>query len=103
MRWCPRQVAKERLILVAANELHRLMEDRELCVGLAFIKAIATVASERDFTTVSNQVLGIERVGVNLVVVAKKLIETMFFGDSRCAATTNAPFAKTTRRVATLF
>ena|SRR5437870_2163201 len=55
---------------------------------------IAVIAGERHFLAVADEVLGKERVGVRLIVVAEEGVEAMLFGHAGSASGAIAPFAE---------
>ena len=81
MRRRDRQVTKERVVFVIANELDRLVHD--LIVRIRLSGSTAVITWEQNFLAVSNQVRRIKRMRVDLIVIAEKDIESMFFRDPR--------------------
>jgi len=90
----PREVAEEGGFVVLFDELERFLENLILRVGFSLVEAFTIVSGKGDFFTVTDEVAGIKSMRVDLVVVAKEFIEAVLFWNSRGAATTDAPFSK---------
>jgi len=92
------QVAEERAVLIRPDEFQGLVHDDVVGVGPAL--AAALVARERDFFAVADDVRGIVRVGVDLVVVAQEDVEAVLLGDAGRPPAAAAPLAEAARGVA---
>lgn len=102
MRRCPREVREKRAVFVLADKVHPRLVNQILRECFARGPA-SRITFERDAFAVANQATRKMRVGVNLMVVTKKSIETMLFGHARCSDVSQAPLAKAARGVALLF
>ena len=94
MRRGPGEVAKEGLFVILSDESQRLFEDLGLGVGFTFVKAGSFISLKRDLLTVSYEVLRIKGMSMDLIVVAKKVVEAVLFRNSTGPTAADAPFAK---------
>ena len=94
-----RGVAKERTVLVVANELERSLGDHVMRVGAP---TIALVAFERQLLVVVVDIVRVEVVRVGLVQVAYEFVEALLPRHAVRADVTEAPLAKAAGRVALL-
>ena len=94
-----RCVAKERTILVVANELERSIGNHVVRVRAP---TVALVAFERQLLIVVVDVMRVEVVGVGLVEVAHELVEALLPRHAVRADVSEAPLAEAARRVALL-
>ena len=99
MRDRERGVAKERTVLVVADELERSLGDHVVRVGAP---TIALVAFERQLLVVVVEVVRVEVVGVGLVQVAYELVEALLPRHAVRADVTETPLAEAAGRVALL-
>ncbi|MBA7481447.1 hypothetical protein ES707_16919 [subsurface metagenome] len=95
----PRAVAEKRLVPMLANKLYGLVEDQVMRELLSLV-VVAGVAFEGDFLAGANEVVGEERVGVCLVVVAIENIESMPLRGAGGSAVAAAPLAESAGCVA---
>ena len=92
------QVGEERSVAVCPDEIHRLVEDHVLRVGLT--RTAAVVPGEGHLLAVANQIRRVIRVRVHLIIVADEDIETVFLRHAGRAAAAVAPLAEAPRGVA---
>ena len=95
-----RKVGEERLASMFANELQRGFVNHVLRIRSAV--AAAAVARQRNLLAVENQIRGIVRVRMHLIVVAEKDVEAVLLRNAGRVASSAAPFAEAAGRIAAL-
>ena len=90
--WGDREIAEERGVPVFPDEFETLFHNGVM--GIGFPSATTSVPGQLHFFAVTDQVRGIKRMSMDLIVVTKKDIEPVFFWNTGRVPASCSPFAK---------
>ena len=92
MGWGDREIAEEGGVPVFPDEFETLFHDGVM--GIGFPGATTSVSGQLHFFAVTDQVRGIKRMSMDLIVVTKKDIESVFFWNTGRVPASGSPLAK---------